>query len=212
MLFDADICDAIARKLILIKPFDLNRLGPNSYDVTLGSKFLRKEGKALWRPIEEERLYTLEPDEFVLGHTAERTLCHPNVIPMLEGVSSVAREGVSVHLSAGFGDAGFAGQWTLEIKNHTAFPVDLWVGRPIAQVFFDIPNRQWSLGCARPYYTGGHKYSDQEGPVVPGARSKMPKTQQWHDGTLFLENYLRQPYPYPDADEIYQELYAQYSK
>jgi len=213
MLFDSDICDEIARKRILIAPFDLDRLGPNSYDLTLGARFLRKIGKAQWQPHTAKGVYTLEPDEFVLGHTQERTLCHPDVIPTLEGVSTVAREGVSVHLSAGVGDAGFSGQWTLEIKNHTPFQVDLYVGQKIAQVLFDAPSRTWTCGCKRPYYAGGHSYSEQEGPVAPGTRAKQPRSQEWHDGTLFLQNYLKAPYPFPkDAHPEYTAMYKKYEQ
>lgn len=216
MLFDADICDMIAGKHILIAPFDLSRLGPNSYDLTLGAKFLRKEGPGRWVPHTAKGMYTLAPDEFVLGHTNERTLCSPHVIPTLEGVSTVAREGVSVHLSAGVGDAGFAGQWTLEIKNHTPHPVDLYVRQKIAQVLFEVPGKTDTLGCARPYYLGGHCYTDQEGPVPPGMRSKQPYGEAWHKGTQRLQGILaRAPHFKIDErgfDETYVELYKKYEE
>lgn len=36
-------------------------------------------------------------------------------IPMLEGRSSIARLGLFVHITPGFGYVGFKGYWTLEI-------------------------------------------------------------------------------------------------
>jgi len=56
--------------------------------------------------------YVLEPNVLYLGHTNEVT--HTNVYaPFIEGRSSIGRMGISVHITAGFGDIGFNGTWTL---------------------------------------------------------------------------------------------------
>ncbi len=56
----------------------------------------------------------LDPGRLYLGRTYERTETH-NLVPMLEGRSSIGRLGLFVHITAGFGDVGFCGYWTLEM-------------------------------------------------------------------------------------------------
>ena len=56
----------------------------------------------------------MQPNKLYLGRTNEYTRTD-GYIPMLEGRSSVGRLGVFIHVTAGFGDVGFAGYWTLEI-------------------------------------------------------------------------------------------------
>lgn len=63
--------------------------------------------------IPEEGLL-LEPRRLYLGRTNEFTKTD-KYIPMLEGRSSTGRLGLFIHVTAGFGDVGFAGFWTLEI-------------------------------------------------------------------------------------------------
>ena len=56
----------------------------------------------------------LEPNKLYLGRTVEYTRTD-KFIPMLEGRSSTGRLGLFIHVTAGFGDVGFAGYWTLEM-------------------------------------------------------------------------------------------------
>jgi dCTP deaminase len=75
----------------------------------------------------------LTPNQLYLGRTAERTETH-NLVPMIEGRSSVGRLGLFVHVTAGFGDVGFCGYWTLEM--FAVQPVKIYPGVPICQIFF----------------------------------------------------------------------------
>jgi dCTP deaminase len=68
-----------------------------------------------------------------LGRTVERTETH-NLVPMIEGRSSVGRLGLFVHVTAGFGDVGFCGYWTLEMFAVQA--VRIYPGVPICQIFY----------------------------------------------------------------------------
>ena len=101
---------------------------------------------------------TLFPGILYLGHTVERTKCH-GLVPQLDGRSSVARLGITVHQTAGFGDNGFDGQWTFEIT--VAFPVRIYAGSQIAQVSFTPIS-----GVQGPWYEG--KYAGQVGQVKSG--------------------------------------------
>jgi dCTP deaminase len=62
--------------------------------------------------IPEEGL-VLKPNTLYLGRTNEFTKTD-RYVPMLEGRSSTGRLGLFIHVTAGFGDIGFAGYWTLE--------------------------------------------------------------------------------------------------
>ncbi|MFN0197055.1 MAG: dCTP deaminase domain-containing protein, partial [Planctomycetaceae bacterium] len=75
----------------------------------------------------------LNPNQLYLGRTVERTETH-NLVPMLEGRSSIGRLGLFVHVTAGFGDIGFCGHWTLEM--FAVQPVRIYAGIPICQIFY----------------------------------------------------------------------------
>ena len=53
---------------------------------------------------------------------------------MLEGRSSIGRLGLFVHVTAGFGDVGFKGFWTLEI--FAVQPIRIYPNVPICQIFY----------------------------------------------------------------------------
>jgi dCTP deaminase len=126
---------------ILIDPFDESRLNPNSYNLSLHDELLvyeevvldmRKSNRVARVTIPEEGL-VLTPNQLYLGRTVERTETH-NLVPMIEGRSSIGRLGLFVHVTAGFGDVGFAGFWTLEM--FAVQPVKIYPGVPICQIFF----------------------------------------------------------------------------
>jgi dCTP deaminase len=126
---------------ILIDPFDERQLNPNSYNLRLHNELLVYEEIVLdmRRPnrfrryvIPEDGL-VLNPNQLYLGRTVERTETS-NLVPMIEGRSSVGRLGLFVHITAGFGDVGFRGFWTLEM--FAVQPVRVYPGVPIAQIFY----------------------------------------------------------------------------
>lgn len=105
-----------------IEPFTDNQVGPNSYDMRLHPELrvyndlildMRKDNPTRPMTIPEEGL-VLVPGELYLGRTVERTST-PLHVPEVVGRSSVGRLGIFIHVTAGFGDHGFNGTWTLEI-------------------------------------------------------------------------------------------------
>lgn len=128
-------------KDIIIQPFDKKKLNPNSYNLTLANELLIYTSKELdmKKPNPTQKIYIppegllLEPGKLYLGRTAEYTETH-NLVPMLEGRSSIGRLGMFVHVTAGFGDIGFKGYWTLEIS--VIHPVRIYAGVEIAQIFY----------------------------------------------------------------------------
>ena len=77
--------------------------------------------------------FVLQPGIIYLGQTIEHTKTS-KFIPMLEGRSSIGRLGISIHSTAGFGDIGFEGYWTLEIS--CVQPVRIYPGVEICQIYY----------------------------------------------------------------------------
>ncbi|MFV1964841.1 MAG: dCTP deaminase [Pirellulaceae bacterium] len=126
---------------IVIDPFDGDHLNSNSYDLSLHDEIMiyeevvldmRQANRVRRLKIPGEGL-VLSPNQLYLGRTAERTETH-NFVPMIEGRSSVGRLGLFVHVTAGFGDVGFCGYWTLEM--FAVQPVRIYPDVPICQIFY----------------------------------------------------------------------------
>lgn len=62
----------------------------------------------------DEDGYTLEPNKLYIGSTTKFTRTY-GYVPMLTSFDELAVCGVEIHVTAGFGDNGFEGTWTLEI-------------------------------------------------------------------------------------------------
>ncbi|MDB5344029.1 MAG: deoxycytidine triphosphate deaminase [Schlesneria sp.] len=128
-------------KNILIDPFDEKQLNPNSYNLRLHDELIVYEEIVLdvRRPNRYRRHiippegFVLQPQQLYLARTIERTETH-NYVPMLEGRSSIARLGLFVHASAGVGDIGFSGYWTLELV--AVHPIRIYPGLPICQILY----------------------------------------------------------------------------
>lgn len=141
ILSDTRILEEMAKGTIKIEPYNRDCLGSNSYDVHLG-KWLatyvdaeldaRKHNKIQHFEIPEEG-FLLLPDVLYLGVTAEYTETHAHV-PFLEGKSSTGRLGIDIHATAGKGDVGFCGNWTLEIS--VKQPVRVYTGMPVGQLIY----------------------------------------------------------------------------
>ncbi|MHB0956339.1 MAG: dCTP deaminase [Pirellulaceae bacterium] len=126
---------------IVIEPFDPKNLNPNSYNLTLHDEIMTYEEIVLdMRKSNRVRRLMVPPtglvlnsNQLYLGRTIERTETH-NLVPMIEGRSSIGRLGLFVHVTAGFGDVGFCGFWTLEM--FAVQPVRIYPGVPICQIFY----------------------------------------------------------------------------
>lgn len=128
-------------KDIHIDPFHEEQLNPNSYNLRLHNKLLSYTGAELDMRIDNptrqinipENGLMLYPGRLYLGRTVEYTETH-RAVPMLEGRSSVGRLGLFIHVTAGFGDVGFKGYWTLEI--FCVQPIIIYPNVEICQLYF----------------------------------------------------------------------------
>jgi dCTP deaminase len=135
---------------LIIEPFEERQVNPNSYNLRLHHELLvydspvldmKKENTFTKIVIPEEGL-VLEKDKLYLGRTIEYTESHKHV-PMLEGRSSIGRLGLFVHVTAGFGDVGFCGFWTLEM--FCVQPIRIYAGVEICQVFYHSIEGEYDL-------------------------------------------------------------------
>lgn len=146
---------------IVIEPFDLKRVNPNSYNLSLHDELLVYEEHVLDmkkpNPVRKisipETGLRLEPGRLYLGRTLEYTKTE-NLVPMLEGRSSVGRLGLFIHITAGFGDVGFAGYWTLEM--FCTQPIVIYPHVEICQIYYHTLE-----GDFDPYRSG--KYQNNSG-------------------------------------------------
>mgnify|MGYP001270291295 CR=1 FL=1 len=134
------IAAGVREGTIVVDPFDLRFLGPNSYDLHLGSRMVRLAAPLVdpltptaYEECPFRETYTVFPGELYLAHTVERA-GSAVYVPKIEGKSTLARLGLSIHVTAGYGDVGFVGSWTLEIT--TVRPFVLHAGMPICQIEF----------------------------------------------------------------------------
>jgi dCTP deaminase len=141
ILSDKRILEEIEKSTIKIEPFLRESLGTNSYDVHLSrhlAVYIDPELDAKkHNTIEHFEIppegFVLHPGMLYLGVTQEYTETHTHV-PFLEGKSSTGRLGIDIHATAGKGDVGFCGNWTLEIS--CKLPVRVYEGMPVGQLIY----------------------------------------------------------------------------
>lgn len=146
---------------IIIDPFNDTQLNPNSYNLRLHNELLvyennvldmKKENKVSKIIIPPEGL-VLETGKLYLGRTVEYTKTD-KYVPMLEGRSSIGRLGLFIHVTAGFGDVGFSGYWTLEI--FCVQPIRIYPDVEICQIYYHNIDGDYDR------YSSG-KYQNNEG-------------------------------------------------
>ena len=148
-------------KKIFIEPFDAKKINPNSYNLSLSNQMLvytndildMKTPNGTTEIIIPEEGLLLEPGKLYLGRTNEFTRTD-SYVPMLEGRSSTGRLGLFIHVTAGFGDVGFAGYWTLEI--FCVQPIRIYPNVEICQIYYHSIEGDYDL------YTSG-KYQNNTG-------------------------------------------------
>jgi len=135
-----------------VTPYDPELINPASIDLRLGSEICVP--RLMWSHPElsfsditptdyrdlpkwgESFVFTshlLYPNDFVLCHSLEHTTLELNQVATLYLKSSLGRIGLE-HLHAGFGDPGFSGQWTFELKNMAPWPIELVAGQRLMQL------------------------------------------------------------------------------
>jgi len=161
ILSGLEIKQQVAEGKIIIDPYDERQLNPNSYNLRLYNELVVYTDEVLdmRTPHNTETIVippdglVLQPRRLYLGRTFERTSTD-HYVPMLEGRSSVGRLGLYIHVTAGFGDVGFSGFWTLEIQ--CIQPIRIYPMVEICQIYYHTIH-----GAFERYRKG--KYQNNEG-------------------------------------------------
>jgi dCTP deaminase len=176
ILSDRTIRDELAAGRVVIEPLGEGAVQPSSVDLRLERSFLvfrnysrglidvKQDLSDLTELVEvgADEPFILHPGEFVLGSTLERVVLPNDLVARLEGKSSLGRLGLLIHSTAGFVDAGWDGQLTLELSNVANLPITLYPGMKIGQISFI----RMTTPADVPYGSGavGSKYQRQRGP------------------------------------------------
>jgi len=129
--------------------FKITKLvAPRGLKVSLAHGISAIADTGLWREkilkqedvLGKTETYTLDPEEFILAQTYERVWMPRNLIAMVEGRSSYARAGLSMHQTAPWIQPGWNGHITLEMRNSGPLEVELTPGidMPCQLTFFQI--------------------------------------------------------------------------
>jgi dCTP deaminase len=163
ILSDVSLRAELAAGALVIDPPPADEaIQPASIDLHLGDQICWADGMAVrWG-----HDFIVSPNRFYLAHTAEAVTIPAHLVAQLDGKSSLARLGLSIHQTAGWIDPGFCGQITLELFNASAEPIWLQRGMPIGQLVL-----MWlTTPAERPYGSPGigSHYQNQTG-ATPSA-------------------------------------------
>lgn len=157
MLSRPDLQLELDRRRLIIDPApSLDSIGQVSIDLRLGRRFTILKSppsyigsvnvdssiwaaKDLWEQVDGDS-FVLDPQHFVLAQTLEIVRMPEHLAGFVEGRSSWARLGITIHVTAPKIDPGFSGTITLEMMNFGALPIRLRAGfdRPAQLMLFRI--------------------------------------------------------------------------
>ncbi len=142
ILSDRSIKELIRKGRLVIEPYVEENVQASSVDLTLGGEllFYRSECidlKSHHVPVERltipEEGFLIPPKAFLLATTEEYIKLPEDITAFVEGRSSLGRLGLFIE-NAGWVDAGFEGQITLELYNANNCPIRIYKGVRICQI------------------------------------------------------------------------------
>jgi dCTP deaminase len=179
ILSDRDILAALQSGRIKIDPEPdfATQLGSVSIDFRLGTTFMVFEhsrhsfidprrpqsiGDAMRRiDVAEDEPFIMQPGDFALASTIESLELADDLLGRLEGRSSIARLGITVHSTAAVFEPGWIGTATMELSNLGRMAVALYPGMRICAFSFE----EVSSPVMTPYrMKAGNKYAGQQTP------------------------------------------------
>lgn len=161
ILTGKQIISSVQSNEISITPFSTDYVSTNSYDISLGDKYIRYLDQVL-DPLKENRYEESRiPDEglilnrgdFILAESKE-ILGSNKFVPLIHGKSGIARKGLFVHVTADLVDLGYLGKITLQL--YATQNIVIYREMKIAQVSFWVAHGEVTL------YNG--KYQNGSGP------------------------------------------------
>ncbi|MBK9039624.1 MAG: dCTP deaminase [Bdellovibrionales bacterium] len=150
---------------ISITPFKKSHVTTNSYDLCLGSKYLKyNENMIDVKVMSRYNIFEIPSEglrlgkrDFVLAETEEK-IGSNYFVPLIHAKSGIARVGLFVHITADLIDIGSFGKSTLQL--FATMPITIYPGMKIAQVTFWQPVGEIKL------YDGKYQHSDGPRPSM----------------------------------------------
>jgi len=152
----------------------ISEAGSMTLSVADGLATLGKSG--LWATKElqlkdalrDRERFVLEPGKFVLAMTYESIKVPKNMIALVEGRSTYARVGLSMHQTAPWIQPSWSGPIILEIMNHGPLRIELTpvIDRPCQLTFFELKTELPSEIAYGSRETD--RYQDQKHPLKHG--------------------------------------------
>ncbi len=147
ILNDRTLKTLIKEKKLVIEPLEDYQIQASSVDLRLGDEFLIYPENIgiidiksinLNNAIEKikvKEFFVIQPKQFVLATTVEYVKLPDDITAFVEGRSSLGRLGLFIE-NAGWVDAGFEGNITLEFFNANNVPIKIYPGMRICQLVF----------------------------------------------------------------------------
>ncbi len=148
ILNDRTIKQYLKEKKLVIEPIEDNQIQPSSVDLRLGDEFLVYPDSIEVLDVKDPDLNTklelvkvdkngfiIQPKHFILATTIEYVKLADNLTAFVEGRSSLGRLGLFIE-NAGWVDAGFEGNITLEFYNANTRPIRIYPTMRICQLVF----------------------------------------------------------------------------
>lgn len=209
MLSDSEVLFHRGTGDLIIEPFIRENLGPNSYDVTLGTWFYREQSQlTLFNPFSEISVLetwgepfeiphgeslVLHPGESVLCHTVEFIGGRRKFASQMRARSSYGRSFITVCRCAGMGDVGYFNRWTMEVTNNARFhPVMLFTGMRVAQIVFEEVGENAEFEYTSSDHSGKYQDSDDIEVLKNNWRPEMMLPR------LYNDREIRMPYAAKD--------------
>jgi dCTP deaminase len=155
LLSKEEIMDLLSRRELVVEPvLNPKQIDSVSIDLRLGNVFgefrtarmshidparIEQEYKDYLEFITLEPMrdvYYLQPKQFALAQTFEYVALPNYISGSLEGKSSIARQGLTVHAAAGLIDPGFTGHLVFELLNAGQMPLKLCPLMRVAKIAF----------------------------------------------------------------------------
>ena len=181
ILSDREILEALERgRITITPPPDLDRqLGSCSIDFRLGNTFMVFEhsrfsyidprhpqsiGEAMRTiVVPDDGAFIMQAGDFALASTLVSLELPDDLLGRIEGRSSIARLGITVHSTAAVFEPGWTGTATMELSNLGRMAVALYPGMRICSFTFE----QVSTPVSVPYRKKpGNKYAEQTQPLA----------------------------------------------
>ncbi len=164
ILNDRQIKELIDSREIFIEPLNLSQIQPSSVDLRLGDEFIifpedieiidvldKDIGKFLKKVKINENGFIIKPKQFILATTVEYIKLPNYITAFVEGRSSLGRLGLFIE-NAGWVDAGFEGNITLEFFNANSRPLKIYPNMRICQLVFAKMEKPAERGYRGKYY------------------------------------------------------------